>query len=126
MSVRNGLDCVVIVSPLVQVSRAARVSMANWRQMALQSRVRCWGGSVRRPPWRLRGLHGVATTMGKRHAGAKELNPMTTNASTDWHEVSGLEDAQQVAWITEHGRSADEATRRDWMRDFMAGTQEQD
>jgi hypothetical protein len=51
---------------------------------------------------------------------------MTTNASTDWHEVSGLEDAQQVAWITEHGRSADEATRRDWMRDFMAGTQEQD
>src|ERR1051325_6982529 len=51
---------------------------------------------------------------------------MTTDTHTDWHEVAALEDAQQVAWITEHGRNADEGTRREWMRDFIAGTQEQD
>lgn len=51
---------------------------------------------------------------------------MTTGTHTDWHEVASLEDAQQVAWLTEHGRNADEGMRRDWMRDFIAGTQEQD
>src|SRR4051794_8194399 len=50
---------------------------------------------------------------------------MTTNTRTDWHEIASLEDAPQVAWITEHGRNADEGTRRDWMRDFIAGSQEQ-
>src|SRR5215204_2388973 len=47
---------------------------------------------------------------------------MTTTTRTDWHEVAALEDAQRVAWITEHGRNADESTRRDWMRDFIDGT----
>ena len=51
---------------------------------------------------------------------------MTTDTNTAWSDVAALEDAQQVAWITEHGRNANEGTRRDWMRDFIAGTLEQD
>jgi len=51
---------------------------------------------------------------------------MTTNTQTDWGKVAALEDEQQAAWITEHGRSLDESGRRDWMRDFVGGTLEQD
>jgi hypothetical protein len=51
---------------------------------------------------------------------------MTTDTRTDWDQVASLDDEQRVAWITEHGRTEDESARRDWMRDFFAGTLEQD
>jgi len=51
---------------------------------------------------------------------------MTTNTQTDWAKVAALEDEQQAAWITEHGWNADESGRRDWMREFISGTLEQD
>ena len=51
---------------------------------------------------------------------------MTTNTRTDWASVAALEDEQQAAWITEHGRNMDEGSRREWMRDFVSGTLEQD
>jgi hypothetical protein len=51
---------------------------------------------------------------------------MTTNTRTDWASVAALEDEQQTAWITEHGRHLDEGGRREWMGDFVSGTLEQD
>src|SRR5215216_2863125 len=51
---------------------------------------------------------------------------MTTNTQTDWAKIAALEDEQQAAWITEHGRNVDEGSRRDWMRDFISGALEQD
>src|SRR5688572_523921 len=51
---------------------------------------------------------------------------MTTTTRTDWKEVAALEDAQLTSWISEHGRPEDEGARRDWMRDFITGTSEQE
>jgi len=51
---------------------------------------------------------------------------MTTSTRTDWKQVAALEDAQLATWITEHGRHSDEGAQRDWMRDFIEGTLEQD
>src|ERR1043165_474979 len=98
MSVRNGLVCVVIVSPLIQ-SRAARVIQdSTASRLALQSRVRCLrrfrkapGAAFTRPTRQVREdglvLRGAL-------GGAAGVNGMTTNARTDWQEVASLEDAQ--------------------------------
>jgi len=51
---------------------------------------------------------------------------MTTSTLTGWSEVAALEDEQLGSWITEHGRHPDEGARRDWMREFISGTLEQD